>query len=457
MRILMTKLKKIIPLLGLVLALVLLGIVGAIPSETALAIPQMGNQFYGNVTTLTGDPVPYDSSAPTDPAQTTMVYARNTTRVLNFDGRDEFSSGEYYGRPVTMNEVTGMTRYGWGSQSYEIFTFPAYDPQDPAVQGARPGDKIQFYICPPGCELPGVLVTDPVTGEPVLATFLIGGSTLVNLSADIVPPAPEAVNPLEGAVDVERDEPIWILFDEEIFLVEPAAFHIVGSISGDLLAGDPILEADGRTVTLPHLDFDDFGETVTVTIDAGAVEDGVGNLNEVYSWSFATYPYFITISGNAGVEGVELKDDADLLLATSGPGGFYSFAVQNGWTGTVTPVLEGYVFEPAFRSYDEPVIADMLDQDYVATLLTFTISGNAGMEGVELKDGAGVVLATTDADGNYSFTVDYGWTGTVTPVLEGYEFEPAFRSYTNVTENLTGQDYTTEVEAYLIYFPLFVH
>ena len=42
---------------------------------------------------------------------------------------------------------------------------------------------------------------------------------------------------------------------------------------------------------------------------------------------------------------------------------------------------------------------------------------------------------TTNAQGEYSITVDYGWSGTITPTKEGYIFDPASKTYTNVTEN----------------------
>ena len=54
----------------------------------------------------------------------------------------------------------------------------------------------------------------------------------------------------------------------------------------------------------------------------------------------------------------------------------------------MTPELEGYRLTRL--SVSTNVTADQPDQDYEATLMTFTISGNAEMEGVELKDGDGV-------------------------------------------------------------------
>jgi hypothetical protein len=54
----------------------------------------------------------------------------------------------------------------------------------------------------------------------------------------------------------------------------------------------------------------------------------------------------------------------------------------------------------------------------------------------------------TDANGYYSATVPYGWSGTVTPSKDGYTFTPSSRDYSNVTSDQTGQDYrgaTSEV------------
>jgi uncharacterized repeat protein (TIGR03803 family) len=69
-----------------------------------------------------------------------------------------------------------------------------------------------------------------------------------------------------------------------------------------------------------------------------------------------------------------------------------------------------------------------------------SISGNVTWNGTGL---ANVVMnglpgnPTTDASGFYTATVDYGWSGTVTPTLAGCTFSPASTTYTMVMENLT--------------------
>jgi hypothetical protein len=73
------------------------------------------------------------------------------------------------------------------------------------------------------------------------------------------------------------------------------------------------------------------------------------------------------------------------------------------------------------------------------------ISGNAGAPEVVLSYTDGIAKTTmTDEAGNYSLVVSPNWSGTVTPSRVGRNFSPASKSYTNVTGNLTGQNYTIQ-------------
>ncbi|MCP4221323.1 MAG: choice-of-anchor D domain-containing protein [bacterium] len=169
------------------------------------------------------------------------------------------------------------------------------------------------------------------------------------------------------------------------------------------------------------------------------------------SQDYTATPITPTISGNAGVAGVTLSYiDGGAQTATADGSGNYSFTVSYDWTGTVTPSLTGYTFAPANIPYTN-VIANQTSQDYTPTAITYTISGNAGAAGVTLSytDG-GAQTATADGSGNYSFTVSYNWTGTVTPSLTGYTFAPTSTPYTNVLANQTAQDYTATPITYTI-------
>ena len=144
----------------------------------------------------------------------------------------------------------------------------------------------------------------------------------------------------------------------------------------------------------------------------------------------------------AGVAGATLEyTDGSLKTATADGSGKYSFPVSYDWSGTVTPFKAGFTFSPAFKTYTN-VRANQTAQNYSATLITYTISGKAGVGGATLSytDGS-PKTATADSGGNYSFTVSYNWSGVVIPSKSGYTFVPVSRMYSNVLSNKTDQNY----------------
>jgi len=159
--------------------------------------------------------------------------------------------------------------------------------------------------------------------------------------------------------------------------------------------------------------------------------------NDVHAFVGVEVTY--TISGSTGVSGVTMNGLPGQPVTDNN--GFYSATVKYGWSGTVTPVLEGYNFEPRNKTY-QSVTGDMGNEDYMPTPITFTISGKAEMEGVEMSGLPGNPL--TGSDGTYSVTVEYGWKGTVTPIKEGYTFTPANRGYPPVKTNQANHNYVPE-------------
>jgi len=139
---------------------------------------------------------------------------------------------------------------------------------------------------------------------------------------------------------------------------------------------------------------------------------------------------------------------------TSG-GGNYSATVDYGWSGTVTPTMTGYTFNPVEVFYDN-VTADQLNQDYTPTLNTYTISGYilesdlTPIEGVSVTADNGGGSGSTDENGYYELSVDYDWSGTVTPQSVGYTFDPTDRSFSNVTADQSNQDYSGTLLTYVI-------
>ncbi|GEM_PF-1178374 len=148
------------------------------------------------------------------------------------------------------------------------------------------------------------------------------------------------------------------------------------------------------------------------------------------------------VSGNAGVGGPLLSLGGDTWTMTADASGNYLFLVPDGWTDIVTPSKTGYTFSPVSRSYSG-ITTDQSGQDYAATAITYTLSGNAGVGNATMSyDDGGAKTAMADETGAYSFTVSYNWSGSVTPSRAGYTFNPASIAYTNVLANQSGQNYS---------------
>jgi hypothetical protein len=151
----------------------------------------------------------------------------------------------------------------------------------------------------------------------------------------------------------------------------------------------------------------------------------------------------VTYSG-LGLAGVTLNGLPGSPVTNAS--GNYSDTVTMGWSGTVTPTKNGYIFTPVNRGYSD-VTANQSGQDYAAAV-TYTISGTvtysgSGLAGVTMNGLPGNPL--TNASGNYSAVVPGGWSAVVTPTKSGYDFTPFGRIYTVVASNQTGQDYTAAV------------
>jgi hypothetical protein len=146
-----------------------------------------------------------------------------------------------------------------------------------------------------------------------------------------------------------------------------------------------------------------------------------------------------TISGNARVAGVEMRGlPGDPVTDKNG---LYSATVEYGWGGTVTPIREGYLFEPASRIYHN-LISNQTNDNYTPKIITFTISGKVELPGVEMQGLPDNIFS--DETGSYTSTVMHGWSGVVRPVKEGYTFKPTGKKYPKVIANLKNQNYAAE-------------
>jgi type II secretory pathway component GspD/PulD (secretin) len=213
------------------------------------------------------------------------------------------------------------------------------------------------------------------------------------------------------------------------------------------LPGDPNSGPDGRySITVPY------GSILVVTPykEGWQFEPPTRNYDSVTqdmtSENFTASVQKFTISGNVGKEGVVMKGFPSEVK--TGADGSYRAEVTYGWSGKVTPFKEGHEFSPPEREYTN-VMQPWAAEDYAATVYTFQISGSAGLAGVIMEGLPGQPI--TDADGYYTDTVEYGWSGEVKPMRLGYTFSPPSQRYAEVTENKEGQNYKSAVMKFKIH------
>ncbi|HPJ66271.1 MAG TPA: choice-of-anchor D domain-containing protein [Desulfobacteraceae bacterium] len=169
----------------------------------------------------------------------------------------------------------------------------------------------------------------------------------------------------------------------------------------------------------------------------------------------------VTISGTVTdgtnpIQGVTITFSHDGHTETTAADGTYSYTVSSGTTTTLTPSHPGYgSWNPASRELSN-ILADQPDQNFQATINTYTISGTVTdsvnpIEGVTITFSHNGHTETTAADGTYSYTVDYNTTTTITPTHPGYgSWNPADRTVNNISANQPGQDFHGTINTYTI-------
>ncbi|MBF0232208.1 MAG: right-handed parallel beta-helix repeat-containing protein [Desulfamplus sp.] len=165
--------------------------------------------------------------------------------------------------------------------------------------------------------------------------------------------------------------------------------------------------------------------------------------NEDYTASGKAY----TISGkityqNNSLQGVILNGFPSATVTDAQ--GNYAATVPFHWSGSITPAKAGYTFVPSPKQYNQ-VGMSYADENYAGLKASLTITGKVtkngtGLSGVYLNGLPGGII--TDANGNYSASIESGWSGVVTPWRQGYLFTPQNLPYINITEPKGNQDYT---------------
>jgi hypothetical protein len=185
---------------------------------------------------------------------------------------------------------------------------------------------------------------------------------------------------------------------------------VIGSVSGNAYTITNVTADHTISATFA---IDTF--TITLTVTGGPQNSSYNwtvNYGEGLIWEVAE---FMSLYVPEGYQLVGLADNGDSMDSEAG---FY--VIDN-------------------------ISADHLIEVTVA-ITTYTISGTvtsngAGLSGVTMNGLPG--NPATDGSGAYSATVNYGWSGTVTPSKYGNSFTPASRVYTSVATGKTDQNYTS--------------
>ncbi len=158
-------------------------------------------------------------------------------------------------------------------------------------------------------------------------------------------------------------------------------------------------------------------------------------------------------TGGEGLSGIALNLTGPQTATTvTGPGGFYSFGVTNVGLYTLTPVSSSYyTFVP--QTFTNPHLSETIN--FNGTLRSFLISGRLTVAG---NPASGIVVplsgstsgtATTNSNGEYSFSLLAGGNYTIAPTLTYYDFLPGnlvindlHADYANGNFNATRQLFT---------------
>jgi hypothetical protein len=375
----------------------------------------------GNVTTGTSGEytitLPQEYTGTASPAKT--GYTFEPAQRVYTDGVPNPPGSNYIGSLMTFTVSGTITDDGIGLSGVELDGFPA----DTTT------DALGHYSCPVSYGWSGTVV-------PVLSgyTFIPANRVYPGVTADLTEQnyaANQVYYTISGEVadaGVGLSEVVLQGFPETT-ITDASGIYSCPVPQG--WSGTVVPELTGYTFTPVNREYSDVASDLT-------------------EQNYAANQIFCTISGTVYVAGGGLGE----VLLQGFPSttitnaiGAYSCQVQHGWSGTVTPVKDGYTFSPVTREYPDTDV-DLNNQDYIAYPIIHAISGNISLNGTGLM-GVSLVgfpqACFTDNDGDYSCTVTYGWTGVVTPQKAGYSFSPPSRSYNDVSDDFLDQNYESAV------------
>ena len=304
-----------------------------------------------------------------------------------------------------------------------------------AVVGTRKTYTISGSVGEPGVTLrgfpqyAGTVVTDQDGWFSVDVYYGWIGTITPTLVGYTFQPSSRRIGPVRGP-------------SEESFVSKLQTFMISGSvgIDGVVLQGfpEPVYPGNGGAykVAVPY----GWSGVVTpqkegyeFTPPDKSYENVRADTSQTFRPAKSTYEVSGTITINGSpIAGVVLDGFAGPVKTD--PSGRYRFKVDHEWSATVTPLMEGYEFSPPSIRHDQ-VVSPQLGQDFYASQIQYSVTGNVGIGGVEIRGLRGSVLS--GPGGDFAAQVNHGQNIELTPHLEGYRFTPPKFSLTKIKSDKT--------------------
>jgi len=401
-----------------------------------------------SVQAFEGTVIKYTISGSTGVSEVTMKGLKDASGLpVTTDSSGYYSATVDFGWKGTVTPEKEGYRFEPSSKTYPPVTADITEHYTPTAITYTVAGKVTMDDAPmAGVEMSGLPGT-PVTGADgtYIATVSYGwDGTVIPMKEghDFKPPS-------RGYPPVKMNQTRHDYAGEPKMLLIAGSIGVAG-VTLDGLPGNPKTDENGNyEIKVPY----DWTGTVTPKLDGYEFNppymDYANIIDTQPRQDYVPTALTFIISGTTTVDGAELKglEDISGQPVISDMSGYYSATVKYGFSGTVEPTKPGYTFKPASVIYTQAK-RDRMDENYEAELKKLTLSGTIrGMEGVELNGLPGVF---TGKDGTYSATVDYGWTGVVTPIQEGYTFTPESKPYPALTKDMPNQNYTAAKQQFTI-------
>lgn len=312
-----------------------------------------------------------------------------------------------YSHTATLLSNNKVLVVGGATVSTKLNTAELYDPADGSwTRTAHDLTDARYYHT-------ATLLTYVGHQESVLVVGGQGNSGVLG-SAELYDPAVDTWTPTNSLTYLRRDYVASQMLNGKVI--------VIGGVDGSGTKLNSTEIYDPTTPTSPP--------DVPVTISP----NGDTNLQPSYVWNYSSgaTSYQITVYNVTTSTTLYNNVSVSTSFCTGGICTYHPFAELD--TGD-------YQFKVrASNVYASSEYSDWRD---FHVLGNNHIIGSAGVSGVTLTYFDVKLKSTSsDSEGNYSATVSYNWTGTITPSKPGYTFDPEDLTFEDpVTENQTGADF----------------